>query len=179
MNIVGTIVGMTLMASASPMVMNMAIAPAEASKRAQNFGIAESAAVVYAAQHEGTATSPVAAGDCEPTLLTVGAWQVTCSYPPLADNAPYTQSVTRGFRVLTQPLGNSGNTFAIDAPASFSIWQCPPSDPFGVEGFNDQTGGWCVPTPLTHWGKQFPIEPENWVYDLSPWFTGSATGPQG
>ena len=157
------------------MLMDMSIAPVIAQKRAQNFGIAESAAVVYAAQHEGTATSPVAAGDCKPELLTVGAWQVTCSYG--TDN--YRQSVTRGFRVLTQPASNSGNSFAMDAPASFSIWQCPPADPFGVEGFNDQTGGWCVPTPLTHWGKQFPIEPENWVYDLSPWFTGSATGPQG
>lgn len=163
------------MGAAAPGVMQMSIAPLEAQKRAQNFGIAESAAVVYAAQHEGTATSPVAAGDCEPTLLTVGAWQVTCSYG--ADN--YRQSVTRGFRVLTQPSGNNDNTFSVDAPASFSIWQCPPDDPFGVEGFNDRTNGWCVPTPLTHWGKQFPIEPENWVYDLSPWFTGSATGPQG
>ena len=35
MNIVGTMVGMSLMASAAPMVMNMAIAPAEASKRAE------------------------------------------------------------------------------------------------------------------------------------------------
>ena len=175
MNLASTIVGVTIMGAAAPGVMQMSIAPFEAQKRAQNFGIAESAAVVYAAQHEGTATSPVAAGDCEPTLLTVGAWQVTCSYG--TDN--YRQSVTRGFRVLTQPSGNSGNSFAMDAPASFSIWQCPPADPFGVEGFNDQTGGWCVPTPLTHWGKQFPIEPENWVYDLSPWFTGSATGPQG
>ena len=163
------------MGAAAPGVMQMSIAPFEAQKRAQNFGIAESAAVVYAAQHEGTATSPVPAGDCEPTLLTIGAWQVTCSYG--TDN--YRQAVTRGFRVLTQPPAGTGNTFAMDAPASFSIWQCPPADPFGVEGFNDQTGGWCVPTPLTHWGKQFPIEPENWVYDLSPWFTGSATGPQG
>jgi len=175
MNIVSSIVGLSIMGAAAPGVMQMSIAPVEAQKRAQNFGIAESAAVVYAAQHEGTATSPVTAGDCEPTLLTVGAWQVTCSYG--ADN--YRQSVTRGFRVLTQPPGNSGNTFSVNAPASFSIWQCPPADPFGVEGFNTQTGGWCVPTPLTHWGKQFPIEPEDWVYDLSPWFTGSATGPQG
>jgi hypothetical protein len=175
MNLASTIVGVTIMGAAAPGVMQMSIAPFEAQKRAQNFGIAESAAVVYAAQHEGTATSPVAAGECEPELLTVGAWQVTCSYG--TDN--YRQSVTRGFRILTQPASNSGNSFAMDAPASFSIWQCPPADPFGVEGFNDQTGGWCVPTPLTHWGKQFPIEPENWVYDLSPWFTGSATGPQG
>ena len=175
MNIESSMVGLSIMGAAAPGVMQMSIAPLEAQKRAQNFGIAESAAVVYAAQHEGTATSPVAAGDCEPTLLTVGAWQVTCSYG--ADN--YRQSVTRGFRVLTQPSGNNDNTFSVDAPASFSIWQCPPDDPFGVEGFNDRTNGWCVPTPLTHWGKQFPIEPENWVYDLSPWFTGSATGPQG
>ena len=168
-------VGLSIAGTAMPMVAQMTMSPVIAQKRADNFGIAESAAVVYAAQHEGTATSPVAAGACEPTLLTVGAWQVTCSY---GEN-DFRQSVTRGFRTLLPPPSGGGNQFAMDAPASFSIWQCPPADPFGVEGFNDQTGGWCVPTPLTHWGKQFPIEPENWVYDLSPWFTGSATGPQG
>ena len=47
MNIIGTMVGMSLMASASPMVMNMAIAPAEAAKRAENFAVAETAAVVF------------------------------------------------------------------------------------------------------------------------------------
>ena len=33
--------------------MTMAISPAEASKRAQNFGIAETAAVVFSATYEG------------------------------------------------------------------------------------------------------------------------------
>jgi hypothetical protein len=175
MNIVSTMVSLSIAGTAMPMVAQMTMSPVIAQKRADNFGIAESAAVVYAAQHEGTATSPITAGDCEPTLLTVGAWQVTCSY---GEN-DFRQSVTRGFRTLLPPPSGGGNQFAMDTPASFSIWQCPPADPFGVEGFNDQTGGWCVPTPLTHWGKQFPIEPENWVYDLSDWFTGSATGPQG
>ena len=174
MNLVSTMVGLSIMGAAAPSMMQMSIAPFEAQKRAQNLGVAESAAVVFAAQYEGTAATPVAAGTCAPTLLTPGAWQVTCSY----GTGNYLQSVTRGFRTLVAPPGG-GNSFAFDTPASFSIWQCPPDDPFGVEGFNDRTGGWCVPTPLTHWGKQFPIEPENWLYDLSPWFTGSATGPSG
>ena len=52
MNIVTTMVGMSLMAGASPMLMTMAISPAEASKRAQNFGVAETAAVVFAATYD-------------------------------------------------------------------------------------------------------------------------------
>jgi len=164
-------VGLSIAGTAMPMVATMTMSPVIAQKRADNFGIAESAAVVYAAQHEGNAATPVAAGTCEPTLLTPGAWQVTCSY---GEN-DFKQSVTRGFRTLVAPTSGDNNSFQMDAPASFSIWQCPPADPFGVEGFNDQTGGWCVPTPLTHWGKNHPIEPENWVYDLSPWWTGEAT----
>ena len=164
-------VGLSIAGTAMPMVAQMTMSPVIAQKRADNFGIAESAAVVYSAQHEGTATVPVEAVACEPTLLTPGAWQVTCSY---GEN-DFRQSVTRGFRTLIAPQNDAGSSFAYDAPASFSIWQCPPADPFGVEGFNEETGGWCVPTPLTHWGKQFPIEPENWVYDLSAWYTGSPT----
>lgn len=174
MNLVSTMVGLSIMGAAAPSMMQMSIAPFEAQKRAQNLGIAESAAVVFAAQYEGTAATPVSAGTCEPTLLTPGAWQVTCDY----GDDKYEQSVTRGFRTLVAPE-RPDSSFAYDSPASFSIWQCPPDDPFGVEGFNDRFGGWCVPTPLTHWGKQFPIEPEDWLYDLSAWYTGSATGPNG
>ena len=46
MNIVGTMVGMSLMATAAPAVLQMSIAPAEAQVRAQNFAVAETAAVV-------------------------------------------------------------------------------------------------------------------------------------
>ncbi len=73
-------VGLSIAGTAMPMVTTMTMSPIIAQKRADNFGIAESAAVVYAAQHEGTSATPVAAGTCEPTLLTPGAWQVTCTY---------------------------------------------------------------------------------------------------
>mgnify|MGYP001249596701 CR=1 FL=1 len=43
MNLVSTMVGMSIMGAASPMLMTIAITPAEASKRATNFGVAETA----------------------------------------------------------------------------------------------------------------------------------------
>ena len=162
------------MGAMSPVMLDMSLAPIIAQKRAQNLGIAESAAVVFAAQYEGTAATPVDTDTCKSKELTPGAWQVVCDH----GDGKYFQSVTRGFRTLVNPQ-RPDSSFAFVTPASFSIWQCPPDDPFGVEGFNDRYGGWCVPTPLTHWGNQFPIEPEDWVYDLSAWFTGSATGPSG
>ena len=40
------------------MVVDMSIAPVVAQKKAENFGIAETAAVVFAATYEGTTDSP-------------------------------------------------------------------------------------------------------------------------
>ena len=53
MNIVSTMVGMSIMAGAAAPMMQMSIAPFEAQKRATNLGGAESTAVTYAAAHEG------------------------------------------------------------------------------------------------------------------------------
>ena len=166
MNIVSTMVTLSIMGAAAPAILQMSIAPFEAQKRAENLGTAESAAVVFAAQYEGTSATPVATDICEPTLLAPGAWQVYCDY----GEGDSLQAVTRAFRTIedTPP----GSSFAYEAPSSFSNWNCPPNDPFGVETFNDRHGGWCKPTPLTHWGNSHPIAPENWLYDLSPWFTG-------
>ena len=58
MNIISALVGVTIMGAAAPSVMQMSIAPIEAQKRAENFGIAESAAVTYAANYEGTTDTP-------------------------------------------------------------------------------------------------------------------------
>ena len=49
MNIVSTMVGLSIMGAAAPSMMTMSLAPFEAQKRARNLGIAESAAVTYAA----------------------------------------------------------------------------------------------------------------------------------
>ena len=49
MNIVSTMVGLSIMGAAAPSMITMSLAPFEAQKRAQNLGAAESSAVTYAA----------------------------------------------------------------------------------------------------------------------------------
>ena len=55
MNITSAVVGISLMGTAMPMVANTTIQPMMAQKRAENFAVAESAAVGYAAKNEGGA----------------------------------------------------------------------------------------------------------------------------
>ena len=45
MNIVSTMVGLSIMGTPAPMIMEMTLAPVVAQKRAQNLGIAETSAV--------------------------------------------------------------------------------------------------------------------------------------
>ena len=56
-------VTMSIAGAMSPVLMTMSLAPAEAAKRAQNLGVAESAAVVFAATYEGTLDIPPTATD--------------------------------------------------------------------------------------------------------------------
>ena len=126
MNIVSTMVGMSLMGAAAPMVMNMAIAPAEAMKRANNFGVAETAAVVFAATYEGTLDTPTDTETCtsEAREGTDNAYSVTCT----AGTGKYVQSVTRAFRLAVpeKDLKNgdgadmSSRTFAFETPTRYS-----------------------------------------------------------
>jgi hypothetical protein len=159
-------------------MMDMSLAPIIAQKRAENLGVAESVAVTFAAANEGGTQVAAAPDGCALTGLSNTAYEITCTE---GEDTKFKQSVTRAFRLNDPSNSNNinNNSWVVDPPESFSIFNCPPEDPFGLENFNGRHGGWCVPTPLTHWGKQFPIEPEDWVYDLSPWFTGSATGPNG
>ena len=154
MNIVSTMVGMSLMGAAAPMVMNMALAPAEAAKRADNFGIAETAAVVFAATYEGTLDTPQNTDTCIPAERegTANAYSVTCTH----GSGKYVQSVTRAFRLavpeadLVNGDGSaSGREFAYETPTRYSGHQCPGYDAWGVNGYNDQyydaLGGACIP----------------------------------
>ena len=176
MNIVGTMVGMTLMASASPMVMNMAIAPAEASKRAQNFGIAETAAVVFAATYEGTLDIPADTETCtsEAREGTENAYSVTCTH----GTDRYVQSVTRAFRLAVPETAlddtNSSSisrTFANETPTRYSGHSCPYYDEWGVNGYNDQyytaLNGACIPIPVwTQTAYQFS-NPDAWLFNVN------------
>ena len=53
MNIVSTMVGITIAGVAAPSVMQMSLAPVEAQVRARNFSQAESAAVTFSSKFEG------------------------------------------------------------------------------------------------------------------------------
>ena len=176
MNIVSTMVGMSLMASASPMLLTMAIAPAEASKRAENFGVAETAAVVFAATYESTTDTPVTTETCvsEEREGTQNAYSVTCTH----GSGKYVQSVTRAFRLAVpdQELNSTdgadtGRQFAYETPTRFSGHQCPTHDAWGVNGYNDQhytaLGGACIPYDAwTQTRYQFS-NPDAWLYSIN------------
>lgn len=177
MNITSTMVGMSLMGAAAPMVLSMSIAPAEAAKRAQNFGIAETAAVVFAATYEGTLDIPKNTETCttEAREGTENAYSVTCTH----GTGKYVQSVTRAFRLavpdkdLDNGDGASMNSrqFEFETPTRYSGHQCPIHDPWGVYGYNDQyysaLGGACTPDAAwTQVSYQFS-NPDAWLYDIN------------
>lgn len=176
MNIVGTMVGMSLMASAAPMVMNMAIAPAEAAARARNFGIAETAAVVFSATYEGKLDIPENTETCVAATRegTDNAYSVTCTH----GTGKYVQSVTRAFRLAVPDKGlnsndsnNNSREFAFETPTRFSGHQCPQQDAWGVYGYNDQyyeaLGGACTPRDIWNQSKYQFSDPDSWLWDAN------------
>ena len=69
MNIVSSIVGLAIMGPALPMVSNMMIETVVAQKRAENFAVAETSAVSYAASAQDKYTLPDVTNGCELTLI--------------------------------------------------------------------------------------------------------------
>ena len=176
MNIVGTMVGMSLMATAAPAVLQMSIAPAEAAKRSQNFAVAESAAVVFAAKYEGTLDIPKNTDTCTAAVRegTENAYSVTCTH----GSGKYVQSVTRAFRLAVPDKGldaasgkSTGRQFQFETPTRFSGTQCPTYDPWGTNGFNDlyyeALGGACIPGDAWNQTKYQFSDPDAWLYDIN------------
>ena len=176
MNIVSSLVGVSIMGAVAPSMVQMSIAPFEAQKRAQNLGVAESAAVVFAATYEGTTDIPSNTDTCIAAERedTKNAYSVTCTHGA----GKYVQSVTRAFRLAVPDtdLNNgdgsgSGRTFAYETPTRFSGHQCPVYDTWGVNGYNDlyynALGGACIPEPLWHQTKYQFSDPDAWLYDVN------------
>ena len=177
MNIVSTMVGITIMGVAAPSMVKMTIAPAEAQKRAQNFGVAESAAVVFAATYEGkTDVPPTVTDTCTSQARegTDNAYSVTCTH----GTGKYVQSVTRAFRLAVpeQELNSgdgagNGREFAFEKPTRYSGHQYPIHDPWGVYGYNDQhystLGGACIPNVAWTQTKYQFSSPDAWLYDIN------------
>ena len=99
MNLVSAMVGLSIMGAAAPSMMTMSIAPFEAQKRAQNLGIAESAAVTFSAANEGetqlTGNTP---DKCDVTEISPRAYDITCTE---GEGTKYVQTVTRAFRLAS------------------------------------------------------------------------------
>jgi len=142
MNIVSTMVTMSIAGAMSPMMMTMALTPAEAAKRADNFAVAETAAVVFAATYEGTTELPPTSTETctsEAREGTENAYSVTCTH----GSGKYVQSVTRAFRLavpdkdLDSSGADTGRQFEFETPTRYSGHQCPIYDAWGTKGYND------------------------------------------
>tara|TARA_B100000674_G_C37889988_1_gene938493 strand:+ start:807 stop:1352 length:546 start_codon:yes stop_codon:yes gene_type:complete len=169
-------VGMSIIATASPGVVTMTLAPLEAAKRAENFGVAETAAVVFAAQYEGTLDIPENTDTCIASARegTENAYSVTCTH----GTDKYVQSVTRAFRLAVPDKGldnvdlaNTDRVFAFETPTRFSGHQCPQQDAWGVYGYNDQyyeaLGGACTPRDIWNQSKYQFSDPDSWLWDAN------------
>ena len=172
MNIISTMVGLSIAGAASPMLMDMSLAPVIAQKRAGNFGIAESTAVIYAAANEGATTLSAVPDGCTLHSNNAPAHKIECTE---GAGTKYTQTVSRSF--IADPNANNGNTidFPMDPPEFYTEWNCPgvdnilgwPEDPWGTAYYNEGTlaGGYCIPE-----AAQGGIDPNDdmstWLWDL-------------
>ena len=173
MNIVSALVGLSVMGAAAPSMMTMSLAPFEAQKRAQNLGIAESAAVTFASANEGeTQLSGNTPDGCEITEIATLAYEITCTE---GKETKYVQSVTRAFRLAADDLscddndgnnghgnsdgndcsnpGNSGyagnvRVFDFPSPKGFTQHQCLPTDNWGLDtpAFDREKNKWKKPS---------------------------------
>ena len=173
MNIVSTMVGITIMGAAAPSGMQMTLAPVEAQARARNFSTAESSAVAFSAANEGQemtnlSIKPENCDDPVMSPLSPGAWDVTCYGGE--DDSKYRQSVTRSYRLATD-LGSS-YSWNYDTPENIGAHQCPVNDEWGITprtGFNSVHGdhlGACVPQVAWGENKYLNSDSTKWQYDL-------------
>ena len=177
MNIVSTMVGITIMGAAAPSVMQMTLAPVEAQARARNFSTAEAAAVTYAAANEGKETKAATLPEnCTEVTTGEGAWDVTCRGGESDSN--YRQEVTRSYRLIPPSTSytNPMRAFAYEAPGKYSHVECPVNDPWGVAWYNEHLKaghlGACIPAPVWNEDRYRESSPDDWLYDLSDYGYG-------
>ena len=173
MNIVSTMVGLSIMGAAAPSMMTMSLAPFEAQKRAQNLSIAESSAVTYAAQHEGATQLSTAPSGCTLNSTNAPAIEITCT----EGENKYVQSVSRTFRLNTQsatPVAPApGRTFDYPAPTlGFTSTYCHTWEDWGTNtsAFDKETNTWvgksCTPFETTAQSRYALSDVEAWRYDI-------------
>ena len=168
MNIVSSLVGISIMGAAAPTMVQMTLAPLEAQKRAENFSIAESTAVAFAANNEGQQSVGKAPKGCTLNTTAPSAYDITC----VSGEGRFLQSVTRSFKLRTgSTYTNPTRTFAFETPSKYSHVECPVNDPWGVMWYNDHLKAGhldaCIPSPVWSEARYLESDPADWLYDLS------------
>ena len=165
MNIVSSLVGVSIMGVAMPMVATISIQPYMAQKRAENFGAAEATAVSYAAKNEGALALTPVPDNCNVIEVENYAYSITC----VEGEKQFKQSVTRSFRLgilcddndSNNGHGNSGgsdcsNPSGYNTPISYTPGVfCPLWDPWGVINYNDSHNVQCIPVPYGPWAHTY------------------------
>ena len=182
MNIVSSIVGLAIMGAAAPPMLTMSLAPAEAQKRAQNFSLAESSAVIFSAANEGQQGLDMSLlpNNCPPTkvvLTAPRAYDVTCEAGLTAsgEKGRYYKEVTRSFRLApvasSTAYTNPQRVFAFPTPLDHSHVECLPTDKFGIIWQNAHLAAGhllpCIPHDAWNQDRYDASNPDNWLYDLS------------
>ena len=121
------------MGTALPMVSNMMIETVVAQKRAENFAVAETSAVSYAASAQDKYTLPDVPDGCELTLIQDRTYNATCMH---GENT-LRQSVTRAFTLLDEIA--SSLTVTTDD---------------NLDGFDDTTGRLPITSSVTQAGLE-------------------------
>lgn len=188
MNIVSTMVGLSIMGASAPMILDMTLAPIVAQKRAKNFGIAEAAAVAYSAKNEYTETDltdlPTSKNlECEREATDSEglSWKIKCT---AGVDSQFEQVVTRAFRVMplrsesldggTGTNGTGSNReFAREAIPfeDFYHSHCYGDDPWGLDWFDrhpnlDQP---CRPRATYTQQAYLDSDPDAWLFDINNW----------
>lgn len=176
-------IGLSLVAAATPSVMQMTIAPVEAQARARNFSTAESAAVAFSAEWEGKPaanwTNVNIPRQCDPPVSTSSnntSWDVTCwggEHTKRGDgvDSKYYQEVVRAFR-LASSAGTTSLGWSNSIPDNIGSHQCQTGDKWGLNlpnGFNalhGNTVGACIPQVAWTEAAYLASNPEQWKYDL-------------
>ena len=170
-------VGLSIAGAAAPSMMTMSLAPFEAQKRAQNLSIAESAAVTYAALHEGATQLSTAPSGCDLDRTNFPAITITCS----EGENNYVQTVSRSFRLDLNNTGSGNNTtsptptrtFDIPPPPGFTGHQCQSWTQMGTSGWDsawngtEWTGDSCMPQESWSDATYIASDPDVWYWDIT------------
>ena len=169
MNLISTVITLSIMGVAGPSVARMAITPYIAQQQSVNFTQAESLAVTVAAQAEASSSLPNVPDSCNVSAPVNSVYQVTCNQ----GSGQYGAQVTRSFRILDEinDGGAGAREYEFERPTKYSGHQCPTYDPWGVYGYNDewshQLGGACKPNDVWNRNNYLASDPDAWLYDVN------------